>query len=796
MLKKIILFTLILTALHGQGQECSGVIRGYLSDFHDKSFLEGAKIAISDQQYTYSDSTGFFELRDLCPGAYTLQISHPSCATLQKTIELSAAQSISLNLTLEHHYVELAAIDVFGNNTENQAEKNVALSQKQYENLAGKNFSDLLESTGAVNLLRTGSTLAKPIIDGQRGSRLITSQNGMRVEDMEWGDEHAPSVITGASNTVRLIKGVGALAYGSDALGGVIVLERSRPILIDSTRTTVLSRLQTAGRGGVLQSNFESFKQTGRFIEISAAIRQLGDLKAPNYLLSNTGTTKASASLNIGKTNGILGFEFGAGVTSETIGILRASHIGSVSDLIRAINSGEPLVIEPFTYNIDAPKQEVNHLFAQFKLYKRFENRHKLEMAYHFQRNNRKEFDVRRDRANIPGMDQTLSTQQFTATLDWSINRITAKSGIDIQYQLNKPNPDTGVRRLIPDYKRFNSGLFTTLKKTLSSDFSLDLGGRFDYRSIQAQKFYLKSRFEALGYLEDYSELIVQDVGNQWYTEIPLNFPTWAIGSSINYAPNNYLSVSSYFNRTQRAPSVAELFSEGLHHSAAQIELGDLRLTTETSYKTGLESAIVSGNHSFRIHAYYQKIDNYITLEPSGVEYTLRGAFPVWQYLQTDATFWGFDSSMNLYVNQGLSYTLTANYTQARDTKRNQYLIGIPPLSLNQRITVVSRRNKSDLLTLHHNFIGLQKRTPDNLSIVTPGSTEQIVLLINNAPKAAHVFNVSVALVNHTTKHYTINIDLAIENLLDTTYRNYLNSQRYYADEVGRNMLLTLRLVN
>jgi iron complex outermembrane receptor protein len=34
-------------------------------------------------------------------------------------------------------------------------------------------------------------------------------------------------------------------------------------------------------------------------------------------------------------------------------------------------------------------------------------------------------------------------------------------------------------------------------------------------------------------------------------------------------------------------------------------------------------------------------------------------------------------------------------------------------------------------------------------------------------------------------------IRLRVENMLNTSYRNYLNSNRFYADEIGRNLLLS-----
>ena len=37
-----------------------------------------------------------------------------------------------------------------------------------------------------------------------------------------------------------------------------------------------------------------------------------------------------------------------------------------------------------------------------------------------------------------------------------------------------------------------------------------------------------------------------------------------------------------------------------------------------------------------------------------------------------------------------------------------------------------------------------------------------------------------------------INVDVTIDNLLNTSYRSYLNRFRYYADEMGRNISLKL----
>ena len=39
-----------------------------------------------------------------------------------------------------------------------------------------------------------------------------------------------------------------------------------------------------------------------------------------------------------------------------------------------------------------------------------------------------------------------------------------------------------------------------------------------------------------------------------------------------------------------------------------------------------------------------------------------------------------------------------------------------------------------------------------------------------------------------------ISISLIFDNLLDTSYRNYLNRLRFYADEMGRNVMLQIKI--
>ena len=149
--------------------------------------------------------------------------------------------------------------------------------------------------------------------------------------------------------------------------------------------------------------------------------KKYGDFESPDYILTNTGLNSKAYSVQTGLKKFETGFNFYYTYVKNEIGILRSSHIGNIEDLVDAINSDRPFVIEDFSYAINEPKQEVTHQLIKANYYKRFENFGKINLQYDYQNNRRKEFDVRvGDRRNIPAVDLVLQTH--TLTLDFDSN--------------------------------------------------------------------------------------------------------------------------------------------------------------------------------------------------------------------------------------------------------------------------------------------------------------------------------------------------------------------------------------
>ena len=61
-------------------------------------------------------------------------------------------------------------------------------------------------------------------------------------------------------------------------------------------------------------------------------------------------------------------------------------------------------------------------------------------------------------------------------------------------------------------------------------------------------------------------------------------------------------------------------------------------------------------------------------------------------------------------------------------------------------------------------------------------------------PKGYGLLNFKTGFSLPTYKQQQIIVDFEISNLLNTAYRDYLNRFRYYADEMGRNYSLKLKM--
>lgn len=775
-------------------QDCTSILLGEIVDFHDNTPLSGATIAITGKILeTISTDAGKFSFRDLCDGVIELEVSHPDCKSQFITITLQG--DTYEKIRIEHHLEELDEVKVISdksNNTKSAQEER--LSQEVLQKYSGNSLGDALKNLTGVSSLNTGANIVKPVIQGLNGSRVLILNNGVRMQDMEWGEEHAPNVDINSNQDISVVKGAAALEYGGDAIGGVIIMNPLPIVRTDSLYGKTQVNLFSNGRGGNITSSLTKSYASGLYLKAQGSFKKLGDLEAPDYILSNTGIQEKGITLAIGKRDFLQGWEGYYSFFDSNIGILRASHIGNVDDLIEAINSDQPTVINSFTYSLIQPSQEVSHHLAKVNYYKRFEGLGKWTTQYDFQKNRRFEFDIRRGvNAGKASLDLKLITHSVATKFQFDASQgLKLQLGLMGRFQNNFANPETEVRRLIPDYDKYDFGAFSIANYRISTKIIIDGGIRYDYTNVNAKKFYITSRWEERNYDNEFSELVIENFDTQLLTNPIFNYHNISATAGFQYDLNGNTKVRFNYALSQRAPNPAELFSDGLHHSAARIELGDLRFKSEMSSKLSVSIEKKTTKWGFTIAPYLNAIYDFITLEPVDTETTLRGAFPVWEYRQTDAQLFGIDVSIYNNWMTSLRTDHKFSWVHGTDVSTDTPLINIPATNISNSISYNNSKWNNLIIGLESQYAFKQLRTIPNIFIFSPNEQQEVELDINSSPEAYHILAFDAKLAFAINNKSDLTLGLRVTNLLNTKYRDYLNRQRYFADDLGRNMSVRL----
>ncbi len=793
---RILIVLLFLISKTIISQNCTYTFSGLVEDFHDKSPIIDATIHIKNlNRYAATDLEGKFLFKNLCTGKLIIEISHVACDT--QVLEINLKKDTHKIIDLEHHIEELKEIQVkSATGIKTKTSQETLIKENVIEKHSNESLGDALKEISGVSSINTGNSIVKPIINGLHSSRILISVNNVRLQDQDWGIEHAPNVDVNAAGSISVIKGANALEYGGDAIGGVVVINPPKIILKDSLYGKTIISQQTNGRLASINTALNKTYQKGWFINGQASLKRGGDFEAPDYNLTNTGIKSLGVSLSGGFKKFDKGFEIFVSHVSNEIGILRAAHIGSTSDLVNSINSGIPTVIRDFSYDINNPKQDVTHLLLKANFYKRFKGLGKFSIQYDFQQNERNEFDVRRGgRSSLAALDLNLKTHNFKADMkfDANPNKI-FKIGISGGYQTNFPDPGTGVRRLIPDYDKYLLGVYTLSELIFFNGLIFSSGIRYDFNHIDAKKFYLKSRWNSLNYNQDFSSIIIDDRGTQYLTDPTFNYHNLSASVGLSYNVDSKNSLLFNYGLSNRAPNPAELFSDGLHHTAARIELGDLRIRPESSHRISSTYKFKGEKFKASVEGFYNFIDDFIYIEPSGTETTIRGAFVTWSYKQIKANLFGLDSDISYQINDQFSIRNRSSLIKGRDLSNNRPLIDIPPFKTVNTLHYFNKKWNDFYANLESEFNARQNDFPNNNfnTFIATSNTNELVD-ISTPPNSYHLLNFSTG-INFKLSKTKIGLSLFVNNILNTSYRDYLNQLRFFSDNLGRNFRIQVKL--
>ncbi len=740
-----------------------------MEDADSREKLAGATVLLKGTAFSsITDANGDFSFTGLCAGQYQVQVSHVDCGTVEKSLQLEKNHHLDLLLPhLRSTLKEVTVESVLG--TPNTGFKK-DLSAARLDAVKSRGLAEALSRINGVTLLQTGSTIAKPVIHGLHGNRILTINNGVRQEGQQWGNEHAPEIDPFIADRLTVIKGVDELRYGSDAIGGVVLVQPKALSIQEGSRGELNTAWFSNNQQYVVSGLYEQAvrRLPGFRFRVQGTFKQGGNTATPGYRLNNTASRELNFSAAAAYRKKQFSSELFYSQFSTRLGIFRGSHIGNLTDLRAAIAAAAPADVYTGeqSYAIERPRQEVLHRLLKSTSSLQHKG-HQFSLQLSAQYNHREEYDVVRSQAN-KSPQMVLSILTLAQDLTWEHPRSHHFSGILGLSAMQQDNSYSG-RYFIPAYRSYTYGGYY-IEKWSRHQWELQGGIRFDHKTISTER------------MRSGGQLVNND----------FRFSTLASSFNAAYKAGKHLRLNINAALASRAPHVNELLSDGIHHGTATYEQGNMALKTERAFNlaAGMQLNLEEAGIRAELNLYRNRIDDFIYRRPvpDSPVLTIAGAFPKTVYQQTDALLTGADASVQWQFLRQWELQARASLLRARDRNTDDWLIWMPSdrysVELRYRLKDGKRISNTDI-SLNVQQVMRQNRVPDE--------TRQGKQDYKEAPPAYTLlaFDASTVL---KLGHWPVTLGVSISNLLNTRYRDYLNSFRYFTDETGRNIGVRIKI--
>ena len=749
-----------LTIFQANAQKCNLVLSGVVMDASNNAPLEKAVVEIKELGIKFiTDIEGHYHFYNLCKGSYTIVVNHMSCDSIK--YKFTIQQNIIQNFKLPHAINELENVIVNAKRDLNVNSIKEVLSSKIVDATRGQSLGEVLSRANGVTVLQTGSTIFKPVIHGLHSQRVLLINNGVRLESQQWGSEHAPEIDPFIAEKFTVIKGPGALKYGNDAIAGAVLIEpKALPKQAQTNaefNTGYFSNNRQYVVNGMIESSPLKFPELS--YRIQATYKKGGNARTPNYWLHNTGLQEFNYSGAVGLRKEKYNTELFVSSFNTDLGIFIGSHVGNLSDLQNAITASKPTQnIDAFSYAIGRPKQNVQHYTVKSKSQFYLPNNNKLNLLVSYQKNLRKEFD-RAMLSNRPELDLDISTTMADVNFESGpTKKISSNIGVVAMLQ---ENVWAGSRFFVPNFRTQNIAVYSIHNYNVNN-WMFDAGARFDYRHLRTYRNKSDS---------------ITAANRAWGNA------SGTLGATYKITPNFKWLINGAY--AWRAPQVNELYVNGLHHGTSSFEIGNANLRSEKAFNISTQLKYqTDSSWQFDLSMYNNFIHDFINLIPSvPATLTLRGAYPTFRYVQRNAVLRGIDLSVHKTLNRSFMAGAKTALLWAKNSDAKEWIIQMPSNRIEGDITY-SFANKilpNAAIELRYMHIMEQTRVPVSIADYIPPPNAYSLLNLD--------FSSDVAVGQQQ-----ISVGLTVVNLLNQTYRDYMNRFRYFNDEPGRSINLRIKL--
>ena len=661
MIKISTLFLVLFLSFSSLLLKAQNQFSGSVSDVKSGSPLKGAEINIRDMHaVAYSDSLGHYIIKNIPAGTYLVDVSFKGYAT--KIENILVRGTVHKDFVLEMSPLQLKEVVVTGVATATDKQKTpIAIATVSAANLlenSSTNVIDAIAKTPGVSAITDGQSISKPVIRGLGYNRVLTVNDGVQQVDQAWFDEFGIEADPDAVNRYEILKGPGSLAYGSDAIAGVINLIPEQPLPDGQIKGEILFNYQT---NNGLMNNMAHLAGANKGIAWSARIDNTQAHayrdKYDGYVLnSQFSNFNADGTIGLHRKWGYMQlhasyFDMQTGIVDGT----RDSTSGVMERQVAypQLNNGAP------TYVI--PTQQEQKSYTPFTINQRIRHTKivwdnsvavgdgRIKAIFSWQKNQRQE-------ANDPTIPNIANIYYSSNAATYDARYIAPQvKGFDFSGGINgvyQSSESLGTLMLIPNYNFFEVGAFAIAGKKIGK-LNLSGGIRYDTRTFNGIDHWVDSTNQAP---------VAPNAPNAFheFQGFTSHFSGMSFSFGGTYDLSKTMFVKANIARGWRAPNVAEAAANGVHDGTVVYEIGDHSLTPETSLQEDLAFGVNAKDIDFEVDLFNNRINDFIyarglktaagadsinnSLNAAGL-----GAAPVYKYTQGQAQLYGGEVAVNIH---------------------------------------------------------------------------------------------------------------------------------------------------
>jgi iron complex outermembrane recepter protein len=763
---------------------CTGTLDGHAVDVASHAPVVAATVTVGDQLLATTDDNGRFTLTGLCAGPMTIVVEREDYQRAETKVVIGPHASVEVTMKFGGEVIEVH--DRAPDPPEMRA--TATLSGAALERTRGQGLAAAVADVPGVAELRSASGMGKTIIRGQFGRRLLLLVDGVRHRAQEWGLEHAPEIDPFIADKIRIVRGAGGVRYGSDAIGGVVLVDPPDLRRVPGYNGELHLIGTSNGLGGTvagrLQNVFEGLPALSMQLEGSA--KRLQAARTPRYALANTGLFEWNAGTTVGYRATTSEYKVSLRHYQAKLGVCRCLRIESREDFLASIEREEPIGADQYTaeFAIGRPYQTVSHDTAVARARWEREQVGTFTATYSFQHDRRLEYDVVRQSITDAQYRFRLMTHDVEGVFEhnpvhlsehWHLRGAAGLVGM-AQFNIY------GGLQLIPDHQSLGGGAYVS-ERLVGHDTDVEVGARYDFLARTASL----ARIDFLRLVRS-RQLPMTACGGGTGDPVDCDsrFHLLTASAGVLHRWSDAWSTKLDISTASRAPNTDEQYLNGSAPTFPVLGLGKPDLKRETTYSTSLtlghESKYVTGEAS----AYVNRINDYIFFAPALDEMgqpifdvLVRGTFPRFTTQAVDALFYGADGGIEVKPHESLELGVQASLVRAKDIDHDKYLVYIPSDRVRGSITYRAPETRSlrkSFATLTGTYVAQQRRYDINADFAAP-------------PPAYFLLDAELG-TETCIGHHDLRLALQGQNLTNARYRDYTSLLRYFADEPGWSVLL------